>query len=117
VLVVLCTNRLGALDPAIMRRAAATFVFDRPDTLQRLSALRLALQGLDISMSTVNHLAELTGPDGGRPGFTYSDLTQRFVPAAVMDAFPDSALTDEILLGTARAIEPTPIFEENRSTP
>ena len=32
-----------------------------------------------------------------------------------MDAFPDSGLTDEILLRTARAIKPTPIFEENRS--
>lgn len=31
VIVVLCTNRVGALDPAVMRRAAATFTFTRPD--------------------------------------------------------------------------------------
>ncbi|PWU46302.1 AAA family ATPase [Micromonospora sp. S4605] len=117
VLVVLCTNRLGALDPAIMRRAAATFVFDRPDSAQRLTALRHALHGIDVPAATLNRLAELTGPDGTRPGYTYSDLTQRLVPTAVMDAFPDSALTDEILLRTVRAIEPTPIFEENRVAP
>jgi hypothetical protein len=98
-----------------MRRAAATFSFGRPNAAQRLEALRLALRGVDVSASTFSQLAELTGPDGDRPGYTYSDLTQRLVPAAVMDAFPDSGLTDEILLRAARAIKPTPIFEENRS--
>lgn len=117
VLVVLCTNRLGALDPAIMRRAAATFVFDRPDTAQRRTVLHHALQGIEVTASTLNRLAALTGPSGTRVGYTYSDLAQRLVPAAIMDAFPDGALTDEILLHTARAIEPTPIFEEHRAAP
>lgn len=37
-------------------------------------------------------------PRDRRPGFTYSDLTQRLVPAAVLRAFPDDALTDAILI-------------------
>ena len=34
VLVVMCTNRIGALDPAIRRRAAAEFDFARPDAFR-----------------------------------------------------------------------------------
>ena len=36
VLVLMCTNRLSALDPAVRRRAAAEFEFTRPGDAQRL---------------------------------------------------------------------------------
>jgi AAA+ superfamily predicted ATPase len=114
VLVLLCTNRLGALDPAIMRRAGATFTFDRPDDDQRRIVLQIALRGLDVTSSTINRLVALTGPRAGRPGFTFSDLNQRLVPAAILQAFPDNALTDAILIRTAEQIEPTPIFQDGR---
>lgn len=112
VLVVLCTNRVGALDPAIMRRAAATFTFNRPDDAQRRAVLDTALRGLDIRPVTIDELAALTGPSGTRPGFTYSDLTQRLIPAAILQAFPDDALTDTTLLGVAAELEPSPVFHE-----
>jgi AAA+ superfamily predicted ATPase len=114
VLVVLCTNRLGALDPALMRRAAAAFTFTRPTDEQRQAVLRAALDGLDIDSAEINDLVALTGPRGDRPGFTYSDLTQRLVPAAVLRAFPDEALTGRILVETARTLDPTPIFQDAR---
>lgn len=111
VLVVLCTNRLGALDPAIMRRAAATFSFARPTDIQRRTVLKMVLHGLDIQDATINQLVTLTGPRDGRPGYTYSDLTQRLIPAAILDAFPDEPLTDTILINTAQHLEPTPTFQ------
>jgi AAA+ superfamily predicted ATPase len=114
VLVVLCTNRLGALDPAIMRRAAATFTFTRPDDDQRRVVLQSALDGLDITPASIRNLVTLTGARDGRPGYTYSDLTQRLVPAAVLHAFPDDALTDTILIGVAEQLEPTPVFQDAR---
>jgi AAA+ superfamily predicted ATPase len=112
VLVVLCTNRAGALDPAIMRRAAATFTFDRPTDEQRHDVLRNALHGIDLMPTTITRLVALTGPGPDRPGHTYSDLTQRLIPAAVLRAFPDDALTDEILLDVARQLPPSPVFQE-----
>lgn len=110
VLVVLCTNRLAALDPAVLRRAAATFTFDRPTAEQRHAVLVQALGGIDIIDGTVTKLVDLTGPDGDRPGFTFSDLTQRLIPAAVLRAFPDRPVGDALLVEVAAELEPTPVF-------
>ncbi|WP_410659901.1 AAA family ATPase [Amycolatopsis sp. lyj-112] len=112
VLVVLCTNRPGALDPAVMRRAAATFTFSRPDTEQRRAILADALEGLGLRPDTIEKLVELTGPTGSRAGFTSSDITQRLVPAAVLDAFPDGPVRDERLLTIAAELTPSPVFAE-----
>lgn len=110
VLVVLCTNRLAALDPAVLRRAAATFTFDRPTAEQRQTVLTRALNGIDVAAGTMTKLVDLTGPDGDRPGFTFSDLTQRLVPTAVLRAFPDRRVHDALLLEVAAELAPTPIF-------
>lgn len=112
IVVVLCTNRVGALDPAVMRRAAATFIFTRPDDQQRHAILRAALKGLGIRSDTISKLVELTGPSGNQPGFTGSDLTQRLIPAAVLDAFPDQPVTGESLLTIAAELPPSPVFAE-----
>ena len=37
--VIMCTNRLGALDPAVRRRAADLLTFTRPDSEQRVAVL------------------------------------------------------------------------------
>ncbi|MDQ0930796.1 AAA family ATPase [Streptomyces turgidiscabies] len=112
VIIVLCTNRVGALDPAVMRRAAATFTFTRPDAQQRHAVLAHALDGLAIRPETIDKLVVLTGPSTGRPGYTFSDLTQRLVPAAVLHAFPDRPVCDEDLLALAEQLEPSPVFTE-----
>ncbi|WP_030616322.1 AAA family ATPase [Streptomyces fulvoviolaceus] len=112
VLVVLCTNRVGALDPALMRRAAATFTFVRPDDQQRRAVLTRALHGITVRPDTFDKLVQLTGPDTDRPGYTFSDLTQRLVPAAVLQAFPDGPLRDEHLLTVANELAPSPVFAE-----
>jgi AAA+ superfamily predicted ATPase len=112
VLVVLCTNRLGALDPALMRRAAATFLFDRPDDQQRHAVLSQALTGMSISPAALDKLSAITGPHAGRPSYTYSDLTQRLVPAAILNAFPDRPVQEDDLFALAAKMDPTPAFTE-----
>jgi len=97
VLVVMCTNRLAALDPAVRRRAAAEFCFDRPDQTQRAQVLRVALDGAGLTEADIANLARLTGDDGRGYGYTYSDLVQRLIPAAVLAAYPDQPLTVEVL--------------------
>jgi AAA+ superfamily predicted ATPase len=112
VLVIMCTNRERAVDPAVLRRAAAIFHFSRPDEAQRHAVLAAALAGTGIEIEAISKLAALTGPAGGRPGFTYSDLTQRLIPAAVLAAFPDKPLTADILLAAAASTDPTPEFRQ-----
>lgn len=114
ILVVLCSNRLSALDPALQRRAAATFEFGRPDDEQRRTVLEAALDGLGMKPGTVDTLVTLTGPTKDRPGFTFSDLTQRLVPSAVLRAFPDQPVTDATILEVARCLRPTPVFSDQQ---
>lgn len=112
VLVVLCTNRERALDPALMRRAAATFQFGRPDDEHRRAVLTEALTGTHVSSTAITKLVAATGPANGRAGFTYSDLTQRLIPAAILASFPDKPLTEDTLLAVAHDMQPTPEFHE-----
>ncbi len=111
VLVIMCTNRLDALDPAIRRRAAATFTFARPDDQQRYAVLSEAMKGTGFSETQISAIAALTGPTSGRPyGFTYSDLTQRLIPAIVLDAFPDKPIMFDRAAELAQQLLPTPPF-------
>jgi AAA+ superfamily predicted ATPase len=110
VLVVMCTNRLAALDPAVRRRAAAEFSFDRPDQAQRAQVLRAALEGAGLTDADITHLARLTGDDGRGYGCTYSDLVQRLIPAAVLAAYPDQPVTVEVLAAEIVRHPPTTPF-------
>lgn len=111
VLVIMCTNRLGALDPAVKRRAAEIFEFVRPNEEQRAAVLRQGLQGVDLSEAQVAELVSITGPNGARSyAFTYSDLARRLLPAAVLKAFPDSPIDYESLRELAGDMVPTPPF-------
>jgi AAA+ superfamily predicted ATPase len=111
VIVVMCTNRLDAIDPAVRRRAAATFEFARPNLGQRAQVLGFGLEGTKLSDEQIHSLAAATGPSGARQfGFTYSDLTQRLLPGLLLDAFPSRAIDYDRALCLAQQMVPTPPF-------
>lgn len=110
VLVVMCTNRLQALDPAVRRRAAAEFEFVRPTNEQRRQFLTAALQGCPLSSADIDTLVEMTGECERGYGHTYSDLANRVLPAAVLMAFPDQPIDRSHLLDAIAAHAPTPPF-------
>lgn len=111
--VVMCTNRVNALDPAIKRRAADILTFSRPNDVQRFSVLSSSLSQLGFTTEKINNFVKITGPTGGRDyGYTFSDITQRLIPAIVLDAYPDSAVTATRALEVASYIKPTPPFKE-----
>jgi AAA+ superfamily predicted ATPase len=107
-LIILCTNRFSALDPAILRRAALIDEFGRPDDTERRELLTSTLSGVSITPELIEKLVATTGAHGSRPGFTYSDIQTRLLPAAVARAYPDRALTADDLLGAAAEIDPSP---------
>jgi AAA+ superfamily predicted ATPase len=119
VLTVLCTNRPGAIDPAVRRRAAAVFHLDRPSDDQRDALLTSLLEGIRISPAQLGELVVATGPTKTRPyGYTYSDIRQRLIPEAVLAAVRrDSPLTAQDLLDAARILEPTRPFAEADQPP
>ena len=111
--VIMCTNRLAALDPAIRRRAADTLQFVRPDKMQRYSLLQPHLNGLGFGDDAIRSIAVATGATGGREyGFTYSDLMQRLLPTIVLDAYPEHPVNVERALKLAERMVPTTPFDE-----
>ncbi len=111
VVVVMCTNRLSALDPAIRRRAAETFEFHRPNQEQRKKVLADGLRGVGFADVEIEELATITGPQNGTGiGFTYSDLVRRLLPAFVLNAFPHGPILFTHARKIALAMKPTPAF-------
>jgi AAA+ superfamily predicted ATPase len=115
VLTIMCTNRADAIDPAVARRAAHVFEFVRPNDEQRQHVLNEAFADIGISSDEIGALANRLGPNDDRDyGATYSDLRQRFVPDAVLDAFgQDRPLTAGRLIQLAEAFSPTRPFGES----
>ena len=111
--VIMCTNRAGALDPAIKRRAADILEFGRPNDDQRRAVLAGTMDALGFSSSQIATIVQLSGPTNGRAyGLTFSDLTQRLLPTIILDAYPHGAVDPQRAIAIARTIDPTPPFQE-----
>ena len=109
--VILCTNRLSAIDPAVQRRAAEIFEFRRPNETQRRAVLETPLQEAGLSSFQIDKLVQMTGPlADAEVGFTFSDLTQRLLPTLVLDAYPDRAISFERAVEIVNGMKPTKQF-------
>ena len=113
VAVLMCTNRLNALDPAVRRRAAEILFFERPTEVQRFDVLGRWLQPAGFKKADIASIVEITGPQSGRAyGFTFSDLTQRLLPLIVLDAYPECSIEPSRAMELARTLLPTPPFKD-----
>lgn len=114
VLVILCTNRLSALDPAVKRRAAYIVKLQRPNEAQRRLLFTELLEGVALNDDELSHLVALTGPVDGRDfGYTYSDLRQRLVPEAViLGVTYNVPLSYQILVEAVKRVPPTRPFAQ-----
>lgn len=113
VAVIMCTNRVGALDPAVKRRAADILKFARPNPTQRKQILAGPLSALGLPDSAISLIVTLTDSREARsPSFSYSDLTQRLIPAIILAAFPDGPVTVDLAVEVTKKIRATPSFKE-----
>jgi len=111
--VILCTNRLTAIDPAVQRRAAEVFVFERPNTEQRRFVLEAPLKEVGFTKKEIEEVVTLTGPANGKEyGFTYSDLTQRLLPAFVLNVYPGKSITFESARTVLASVHATAPFQQ-----
>ncbi|KMO35020.1 ATPase [Methylobacterium variabile] len=112
--VIMCTNRLSALDPAVRRRAAELMSFTRPNDEQRRFLLSSRLEALGLERQHIDALVAATGPQRSSRdyGFTFSDLTQRLLPSIVLDAYPSRAVDGARAVEIARSLAPTPPFRD-----
>jgi AAA+ superfamily predicted ATPase len=112
--IIMCTNRLNALDPAVRRRAADVLSFARPDDEQRRVVLLSHLGAMGLGRHDIDAVVVATGPQRGQRdyGFTFSDLTQRLLPTIVLDAYPSRPVDGARVVEVARAMDPTPPFRD-----
>lgn len=111
-LVVMCTNRLEALDPAVRRRAAVTVTFTRPNDAQRHAFLSPMLAELGFTDAQVRSIVQATGTTQGRDyGYTYSDLSQRLLPGLLLAAYPSKRITYDLATQVLEQHPPTPPFQ------
>ena len=110
---IMCTNRPGALDPAIRRRAGELLIFERPNEAQRRALVEPLLSDVGIDAPTVDKVIRITGKSNDRTyGCTYSDLVQRLIPAMALRAYPDRSIDASDAVAVASALVPTPPFTE-----
>lgn len=113
VAVIMCTNRLNALDPAVRRRAADILQFSRPNEAQRMEIFNRNFKDIGFTTTELKALVDETGVNDTRKyGFTYSDLTQRLLPTIILDAYPKSPMTGSRAIEIAKTLTPTPPFND-----
>ena len=111
----MCTNRLSALDPAVRRRAADILLFSWPDDAQRIAVLEPLLKQMGFSDQQLQKMVQATGAREDCYGFTFSDLTQRLLPAVVLDAYPSKPVNPDRALEIALEMTATVPFQEQES--
>ena len=112
IVVILCTNRLSVLDPALRRRAAITETFSRPSDAERQQLFQMDLAGLGLSQPQLAELTRLTGARDHHPSWTYSDIRTRLYPAALAKAYPDRPLSFADLTAVASSLHASPVMED-----
>ncbi|MBP1852847.1 ATP-binding protein [Rhizobium halophytocola] len=112
IVVILCTNRLSALDPALRRRAAIVEAFNRPSDAERQQLFQMDLAELGLTQANLADLVRLTASRDGRPCWTYSDIRTRLYPAALARAYPDRALIFDDLAAVANSLHASPVMED-----
>jgi len=112
IVVVLCTNRVTVLDPALQRRAAMIEEFKRPSMEERRQLFAIDLAALHPTEPQLAGLVTATDARDGLPGWTYSDIRTRLYPAALALAFPDSPLRVDHLVTVAGSMKPSPVVED-----
>ena len=110
--VIMCTNRLSAIDPAVRRRAAEIIEFSRPDEKQAAFVLSVLSEAGLTDVEIARIAEKVTNRESFGIGCTYSDLTQRLLPSIVLSAYPDRCIDFELVERVASNMVPTPPFRE-----
>jgi SpoVK/Ycf46/Vps4 family AAA+-type ATPase len=108
--VVLVTNRVQALDPALVRRAQV-IRFARPDANTRQAVFEHILDGVK---HDAKDIAELVRASERKPPFSFSDLVERGAEGAIMAALrADKPFSVAALREAIERLEPSPVIEDS----
>lgn len=108
--VILITNRISVLDPAIRRRVALHLAFERPDRAARRAIFARVLDGTEYTDKDLDDLVTRTEQESTL--YSSSDLIHRVGRLALTRArSQDEPFTARLLLEAIAEVEPTPLVE------
>src|SRR5207245_3561294 len=108
--VLLITNRLKALDPAVIRRATQVISFNRPDREGRRQVFESLLAGGEVMKADIEEL--VVASERGEHGYSFSDLVQKVGRQALIKAIEEDRPFDKtILLEVLRHVHPSPLIK------
>jgi SpoVK/Ycf46/Vps4 family AAA+-type ATPase len=111
--IILITNRLNALDPAVVRRATQVILFTRPDEEGRRQVFHSLLSGTDTKSEEIEELVHAS--DRGNHPYTFSDLVQKVGRQALIQAIEeDRPYNKTILLEVLNNVQPSPLIESKK---
>lgn len=105
--VILITNRLKALDPAVVRRATQIIHFERPDKEDRKEVFKYIFAGTDVSAKDIDELAKAS--ERKDTAYSFSDLIQKIAKQALFKAIEEGKAFDKnIYLKILEKVQPSP---------
>ncbi len=109
--VLLITNRPGAIDPAVLRRAGTHLHFVRPNEQSLRAIFEQATGGLKLSRNEVGSLVKACRAKD--PIFSYSDIFRKVARTAVLKALEENvAVSAAHILTAIESTSPSPLFQE-----
>lgn len=109
--VLLITNRPGALDPAILRRAGTHLHFVRPDEQSLHDIFEQTTDGMKLTKDEVSSLVNAC--KAKTPMFSYSDIFRKVARTAVLTAMRKNvAVSADHILAAIESTSPSPLFKE-----
>lgn len=107
-IIFMSTNRLHFIDEAILRRAAIILEFKRPTKEECVQLYKQSLEGLKLSQTQLEELAELSVKGSNELGYSFSDIRLKVLPEALAKAYPTEPLSFNILKQTIKEVSPSP---------
>lgn len=105
--VILITNRIKVIDPAIIRRATQIITFERPNKAERKKVFQHLFAGVEVKEKELNELVEATEVKGVL--YSFSDLIQKIGKQAVVKSIQrDVPFSKEIYLEVLATVAPSP---------
>lgn len=106
--VLMITNRVNALDPAVRRRTALTLEFNRPGQLERQRLFEHLLRGSDHTRADVETLVRQSKHE---VPYSYSDLMHRVARAALLECLRrNEPFGPAGLMAALTRVEPSPMM-------
>lgn len=105
--IILITNRLKALDPAVVRRATQIVRFDRPDKEGRKEVFKYIFAGTEITNKDIDDLVKAS--ERKDTAYSFSDLIQKVAKQALFKSIEeDKAFDKNSYLKILEKVAPSP---------